>query len=282
MIQHDVKRLDRLISDISDASRLDAELQRGEMAPVDLAKLLNTVVTVQNETRQTDVAKVSLTFEGGGPLAFVVPGHDSRLGQVVNNLIDNARSFAPPEQHGARHLPAAARRGRDRRGRRRPGHPPGRLRQDLRALLHRPAAPGLRAELRARPVDLQADHRSPRRPPVGGEPRRRRDVRRRARPRCWARASWCGCRPCDGWTRNRAAQSTHVSHHPRLRGPDRRARRADPGAVRIGQVAAGARAAAGGGSAARCRLRGWSPTIAPMSRRPMDACWCGRRRRWPA
>ena len=44
VIQHDVKRLDRLISDISDASRLDAELQRNEVAPVDLAKLLNTVV----------------------------------------------------------------------------------------------------------------------------------------------------------------------------------------------------------------------------------------------
>jgi two-component system sensor histidine kinase ChvG len=96
VIQHDVKRLDRLISDISDASRLDAELQRGEMAPVDLAKLLSTVVTVQNETRQDSAAGAALTFESGGPLAFVVPGHDSRLGQVVNNLIDNARSFAPP------------------------------------------------------------------------------------------------------------------------------------------------------------------------------------------
>ena len=97
VIQHDVRRLDRLISDISDASRLDAELQREEMAPVDLAKLLNTVVTVQNETRPSDLAKVSLTFESGGPRAFVVPGHDSRLGQVVNNLLDNARSFAPPD-----------------------------------------------------------------------------------------------------------------------------------------------------------------------------------------
>jgi two-component system sensor histidine kinase ChvG len=95
VIQHDVKRLDRLISDISDASRLDAELQRDEMMPVDLAKLLTTVVTVQNETRNRDAADVSLTFEGSGPLAFVVPGHDSRLGQVVDNLIDNARSFAP-------------------------------------------------------------------------------------------------------------------------------------------------------------------------------------------
>jgi two-component system sensor histidine kinase ChvG len=95
VIQHDVRRLDRLISDISDASRLDAELQRGEVAPVDLAKLLSTVVTVQNETQSTDRAKVSLTFEGGARRAFVVPGHDSRLGQVINNLIDNARSFAP-------------------------------------------------------------------------------------------------------------------------------------------------------------------------------------------
>ena len=97
VIQHDVKRLDRLISDISDASRLDAELQRDERTPVDLAKLLNTVVSVQNETRIADGTKVSVTFEGGGPLAFVVPGHDSRLGQVINNLIDNARSFSPPD-----------------------------------------------------------------------------------------------------------------------------------------------------------------------------------------
>jgi len=96
VIQHDVRRLDRLISDISDASRLDAELQRGEMAPVDLARLLNTVISVQNETR-ADAANVSVTFEGGGPLAFMVPGHDSRLGQVINNLIDNARSFAPAD-----------------------------------------------------------------------------------------------------------------------------------------------------------------------------------------
>jgi two-component system sensor histidine kinase ChvG len=96
VIQHDVKRLDRLISDISDASRLDAELQRDERTPVDLTKLLNTVVSVQNEIREADGTKVSVAFEGGGPHAFIVPGHDSRLGQVINNLIDNARSFSPP------------------------------------------------------------------------------------------------------------------------------------------------------------------------------------------
>ena len=94
VIQHDVKRLDRLISDISDASRLDAELQRQKSAPVDLAKLLSTVVTVANEVKRDDGVKVTLKFEGG-LRTFQVPGHDSRLGQVIDNLIENARSFSP-------------------------------------------------------------------------------------------------------------------------------------------------------------------------------------------
>ncbi|MGB6542984.1 MAG: sensor histidine kinase [Xanthobacteraceae bacterium] len=96
VIQHDVKRLDRLITDISDASRLDAELQRQEAAPVDLAKLLNTLTTVANEVKRDDGVRVTLRFEGGGMRAFQVPGHDSRLGQIVDNLIENACSFSPP------------------------------------------------------------------------------------------------------------------------------------------------------------------------------------------
>jgi two-component system sensor histidine kinase ChvG len=96
VIQHDISRLDRLISDISDASRLDAELQRQESAPVNLHTLLTTVVTVANEVRQDDGVQVALSFEGGGPQAFVVPGHDSRIGQVIDNLIANARSFSAP------------------------------------------------------------------------------------------------------------------------------------------------------------------------------------------
>jgi two-component system sensor histidine kinase ChvG len=95
IIQHDVRRLDRLISDISDASRLDAEMQRQEAAPVDLARLLSTVVGVANEVKRDDGVKVTLKFEGGGARAFQVPGHDSRLGQIVDNLIANARSFSP-------------------------------------------------------------------------------------------------------------------------------------------------------------------------------------------
>ena len=96
IIHHDVKRLDRLISDISDASRLDAELQRQEAAPVDFTKLLSTLVTVSNEVKREDCVKVTLRFEGGAARGFRVPGHDSRLGQIVDNLIENARSFSPP------------------------------------------------------------------------------------------------------------------------------------------------------------------------------------------
>jgi two-component system sensor histidine kinase ChvG len=94
VIQHDVKRLDRLISDISDASRLDAEMQRNDAHPVNLVELLTMVVGVANE-RHDDGVKVALNFEGGRTAAFTVLGHDSRLGQVIDNLIDNARSFSP-------------------------------------------------------------------------------------------------------------------------------------------------------------------------------------------
>ena len=102
VIQHDVRRLDRLISDISDASRLDAELARGDMDVVDLAKLVHALVDVAREGPREDGVTVALTIERGAPdgkrrsgdwLAF---GHDSRLGQVINNLIDNARSFSEP------------------------------------------------------------------------------------------------------------------------------------------------------------------------------------------
>ena len=94
VIEHDVRRLDRLITDVSDASRLDAELQRQEAAPVDLVKLLTTVVAIANEVRGENNVRVTLTCEGDAR-TLTVPGHDSRLAQVFNNLIDNARSFSP-------------------------------------------------------------------------------------------------------------------------------------------------------------------------------------------
>ena len=63
IIQHDVKRLDRLISDISDASRLDAELARADAEPVDMARLLETVVAVANERRREHDPKIVLVVE---------------------------------------------------------------------------------------------------------------------------------------------------------------------------------------------------------------------------
>jgi two-component system, OmpR family, sensor histidine kinase ChvG len=97
VIEHDVKRLDRLITDISDASRLDAELQRQDVAPVDLRRLLTTLTSVANETKLGHDVGVEARFEGRGANdTFSVPGHDSRLGQVISNLLSNAQSFSTP------------------------------------------------------------------------------------------------------------------------------------------------------------------------------------------
>jgi two-component system sensor histidine kinase ChvG len=99
VIKHDVRRLDRLITDISDASRLDAELAREAVEPVDLSRLLETVVAIARETRVSNHRRIQLNLDHGrrGKDAFYVLGHDSRLGQVFNNLIDNALSFSPPD-----------------------------------------------------------------------------------------------------------------------------------------------------------------------------------------
>jgi two-component system sensor histidine kinase ChvG len=96
VIEHDVRRLDRLISDISDASRLDAELQRQDVEPVDIRRLLNTLVSVANETQHGTDVTVEVRFDGRPNDTFSVPGHDSRLGQVIANLLSNAQSFSHP------------------------------------------------------------------------------------------------------------------------------------------------------------------------------------------
>ncbi len=93
IILHDVKRLDRLISDISDASRLDAEMNRQETAPVDMRQLLSTVVGLIRDTAPADGPQIKLEFAKADPDKYFVLGHDLRLGQVFNNLVDNARSF---------------------------------------------------------------------------------------------------------------------------------------------------------------------------------------------
>jgi two-component system sensor histidine kinase ChvG len=99
VIKHDVGRLDRLISDISDASRLDAELARADMADVDISAVLETVVEVARAVDRGDGVTVALDIRPSpvepARRRWRVQGNDSRLAQVFNNLIDNARSFSP-------------------------------------------------------------------------------------------------------------------------------------------------------------------------------------------
>lgn len=97
IILEDVQRLDRLISDISDASRLDAELARTNAEDVDLTRLLDTLKDMHNVTAEERGAPPILYDrpETRGPC--IVSANDSRLVQVLRNLIENAVSFSPPE-----------------------------------------------------------------------------------------------------------------------------------------------------------------------------------------
>ncbi len=100
VIQHDVRRLDRLISDISDASRLDAELARVDAGSVDLEVLLRDLVEISRQIRSRK-KEVQIEFaierKPGVKTRFLVNGHDLRIGQIVTNLIENARSFVANE-----------------------------------------------------------------------------------------------------------------------------------------------------------------------------------------
>jgi two-component system sensor histidine kinase ChvG len=93
IIHNDVKRIDRLITDISDASRLDAELSRETSEPVDLAHLLETIVEVYRLTELPRGISIALSLDL--PQGGIVIGRDERLGQIFRNLIDNALSFSP-------------------------------------------------------------------------------------------------------------------------------------------------------------------------------------------
>jgi two-component system sensor histidine kinase ChvG len=93
IILDDVERLNRLISDISDASRLDAELSRAEMGPVDIASMLRALADLHEATKGDGPP---LKVEIASLQSLVVHGIEGRLVQVWRNLISNAASFSPP------------------------------------------------------------------------------------------------------------------------------------------------------------------------------------------
>lgn len=94
IIEEDVGRLDRLISDISDASRLDAELSRTQFEPVDIAAMLSTLADMHSSLKDNS-PEIRLERTDDGDQDLIVMGMDGRLAQVFQNLLTNAVSFSP-------------------------------------------------------------------------------------------------------------------------------------------------------------------------------------------
>ncbi len=92
---HDVQRIDRLVTEIAEASRIDAELSRTEFSPVDLLTLALTLVAARDGRGENGQCKVVVSPSGAGP--FEALGDPARLERVLENLLDNAVSFSPPQ-----------------------------------------------------------------------------------------------------------------------------------------------------------------------------------------
>jgi len=95
IILEDVGRLDRLISDISDASRLDAELSRAEQEPVNVSRMLAAIADIYTASEKED--QPSLAFADASGRNLVISGMEGRLVQVFRNLVGNAITFSPPD-----------------------------------------------------------------------------------------------------------------------------------------------------------------------------------------
>ncbi|WP_411287334.1 stimulus-sensing domain-containing protein [Phenylobacterium sp.] len=95
VLKNDVQRLDRLVTDISNASRLDAELSRDQPRIVDLERLVADIVALYQATAKP--GEVSVHFQPPGGLEPIrVSGREVPLSQIFRNVIDNARSFSQP------------------------------------------------------------------------------------------------------------------------------------------------------------------------------------------
>ena len=89
---HDVRRIDRLVSEISEASRIDAEISRATFDTVDMNQLVENLIA-RRETRGENNGRPIVHSRSGGPA--LVLGVPLRLERVVENLLDNAVSFSP-------------------------------------------------------------------------------------------------------------------------------------------------------------------------------------------
>ena len=97
ILKQDVGRLDRLITDISNFSRLDAELSRDSPRAFDVDRLLSEIVGLYADGARPSEPEVKVVFRGPEiPEPVMVMGREGPLSQVFRNLIDNARSFSPP------------------------------------------------------------------------------------------------------------------------------------------------------------------------------------------
>ncbi len=94
VVARDVIRLDRLISDISNLSRLEAEIVREELVRVDIGRLIEDIVSIYRDTARNGEPQVVLVNQTTG--VQEVSGREGPLGQVIRNLVENARSFSPP------------------------------------------------------------------------------------------------------------------------------------------------------------------------------------------
>jgi two-component system sensor histidine kinase ChvG len=92
---HDVRRIDRLVTEIAEASRIDAQLSRARFEPVDLLALARSLVAARTERGGASSCRISVSAEGDGP--WEVPGDAAQLERVLENLLDNAVSFSPPQ-----------------------------------------------------------------------------------------------------------------------------------------------------------------------------------------
>lgn len=90
----DVQRLDRLITDISEASRVDAQLTRTRFEPVDLGEMIENLLALRR-TRGLNHGR-EIVFARPRRGVAVVMGEGTRLERVISNLLDNAVSFSPP------------------------------------------------------------------------------------------------------------------------------------------------------------------------------------------